>query len=1117
MSIECLNCDTANRAGRRFCSSCGTALPVACVSCGFSNEPDDAFCGGCGVAIVQSNSAPVPARRQSPVDPAKPYAFEGDRRQLTVMFCDLVGSTVISEQLDPEEMTGLLTAYRVACAEVVEQFGGFIGNFMGDGLLIYFGYPQAHEDDPQRAIRAGLAIISAVEALNKDFSAPDVCLNVRIGVNTGLVVAADIGAGEQREKMAIVGDTPNIAARLQSLAEPGTVVIGRRTHRLIEGLFICEPLGAQSLKGVSDPIEVFRVCESTEARSSFEAKLQRGLTPMAGRKEELSLLVNRWDQAKGGDGQIVLVSGEPGVGKSRVLQHFQMQVLAQNCTAISFVCSNYRQDTPFHPVIDFFERTLQSEADNAPTAMLDKLDAYLAELGFDVAEYGSLLAAMLSLPAAGRYNTPVLTLEDQKKQTLKALVSVAKALSEKTPLLILVEDLQWADHSTREFLGLLVEHVRTSRILVVPAFRADFEPLWSKQPHLTVLRLRHLSRPESIELIEGVTGGRPLPDEVLDHICSKTDGVPLFIEELTKLVLEMDLLKLVNGRYELTGPLGATAIPDSLQDSLMARLDHLGSAKEAAQLASVLGRTFGHALLLAVTQKSEDALDVALTRLVDSELLYRRGLAPEVVYEFKHALIKDAAYQGLLHSKRRQLHLDIAEVLEGRFPQVSERSPEVLSYHYKAAGDVEKAIPFSFRAGDAAAARYASTEASAHYQSALDMAKSIPSDELSAKLQIRAILKLANVASSRDQFERNLGNLGMARTLAEKIDHKIRLCQIQYWTGRTYYVLGRFALAADLARQALELAEQLSDTDERMKTGPVNLLARVHCLLGEPVAAINYASQSVRQMHDVGDHLEEAAVAGVLAFALAQHGQYQQAMDAANHGVALAREVAHLPTEAACLMFRGLVNGWFGHLSDATPDFEQSLYICEQSGDVFRKYLTLGWRGEACLVAGEIVAARNHLEQCLELGATLGTSFHRGAFEAFLAKALLSKGDINTAMRLSEAAVVTATESGETWPRSIALRVATEVQIASSTPDISAAQASITSAIQIQTERQCKCDLAWSYLVNGHVLAAKGEHKEAAQAYAVTRRMFEDLNIERGIELAKTALVALKGVGATAD
>jgi class 3 adenylate cyclase/tetratricopeptide (TPR) repeat protein len=1088
---------------------------MACGECGFANEPGDLFCGGCAAPLAKSARARQADSKKPETEEARSYAFEGARRQLTVMFCDLVGSTLISEQLDPEEMTGLLTAYRIVCAEVVERYGGFIGNFMGDGLLIYFGYPQAHEDDPQRAIRAGLSIISAVDALNDDFSHQEVRLSVRIGINTGLVVAADIGAGEQREKMAIVGDTPNIAARLQGLAKPGTVVIGRRTHRLIEGLFVCEPMGPQTLKGISEPVEVYKVRQSTEARSSFEAKIQRGLTPLAGRKEEMGLLVSRWQQAREGDGQVVLISGEPGVGKSRVLQGFQSVVEKENSPIVSFVCSNYRQDTPFHPVIDFLERTLSSGPDGTPEMMLDNLDNFLSDHGLDVDEYGALLATMLSLPATGRYDAPPLTLQDQKIRTLKALVALISALSETAPLLIVVEDLQWVDHSTQEFLGLLVEHVRSSRILLVLAFRADFEAPWTKDPHLTVIRLRHLGRSESIELIEGVTGGRSLPNEVLEHILSKTDGVPLFIEELTKVVLEMDLLVVRDDRYELTGPLGTTAIPDSLQDSLMARLDLLGAAKEAAQLASVLGRTFGHALLLAVAQKSEEALDEALTRLVDAELLYRRGLAPEIVYEFKHALVKDAAYQGLLHSKRRQLHKEIAGILETRFPQMTERSPELLSYHYQEAGKVKKAIPYSFKAGDDAARRYASAEASAHYQSALDMAKAITDAEESARCQIRAILKLANVASTRDQFERNLGNLGMARTLAEKIGHQVRLCQIQYWTGRTYYVLGKFNLAADLARQALDLAQSL-DGDDRMTSGPINLLARVHCLLGEPVAAVKYAAQSVLQMRTAGDRVEEAAVSGVLAFAHAQRGDFEEALKAANHGVDLAKELDHLPTVAACLMFRGLVHGWFGKLADAAPDFEQGLYVCEKSGDVFRKYLTLGWRGEACLIAGDVVAARNSLEQSLALGAKLGTTFHRGAFEAFLAKSLLVQGDVDDALRVSERAVATATETGETWPRSIALRIATEVQLASPEPDLEFAARSIATALEIQSARACNCDLAWTHLVHGQVLAAMADETDARETFAKSARLFEELGIDRGAKLAKSALAAMETRGAAA-
>lgn len=1102
--MECINCASENREGRKFCGGCGIALPMFCVSCGFTNEPDDAFCGGCGSKVADPpRPAFVPARLP------RSDIFEGDRRQLTVMFCDLVGSTLMSEQLDPEEMARFLTAYRLACADVVERYGGFVANYMGDGLLVYFGYPHAHEDDAQRAIRAGLSVIEAIKNLNKDFGTVTQELNVRLGVNTGLVVAADIDAGERRDKIAVVGDTTNIAARLQSLAEPGTIVIGRRTHRLIEGLFTCKALGPKKLKGMSGPIEVFRVCEATDARSSFEAKLRLGLTPMAGRHKEMGILTDRWDHAREGIGQVVLLSGEPGVGKSRVLQNFQSIVTDDGCGSISFICSNYGQDTPFHPVVDFIERALQVGSNATSEDTLQKLDAFLADLGLAEPEYASLIAAMLNVPAVGRYEVPTPTPEDRKSKTLNALVAVVNAFARKGPLLVLVEDLQWADPSTLEFLDLLVESVSTTSILVVLAFRADFEPRWEKQPHFTEIKLPPLNRAESINIIHGVTGGRSLPEDVLAHILDKTDGVPLFIEELTKLVLEMDLLAVQDGEYALSGPLGSTAIPASLQDSLRARLDHLGPAKEVAELASVLGRSFGHAVLRAVTQKDEEVLDHALKRLVDSELLYRRGVAPDTVYEFKHALVKDAAYQGLLRSKRRQLHLETADILESHFPKMTERSPELLSYHYKSAGQVEQAIPYSFMAGDAAAARYAATEAATHYQSALEMAQSVASPDLSARLQIRAILKLANVASGREQIERNLGNLGTARTLAENIGHQIRLCQIRYWTARTYYVMGRFGLAADLARQALELADTLGD-DDRMKTGPVNLLARIHCLLGEPVAAISYANQSVRQMHEAGDQVEEASVSGVLAFALALHGQYEEAIQAADHGVARAEGIDHLPTQAACFMFRALVNGWFGRLSDATPDFDRGLEMCEQSGDVFRKYLILGWRGEACLIAGEIAAARDSLEQCLELGTKLGTSFHRGAFEAFLAKALLSEGQPDAAIGLSEAAVVTATESGETWPRSIALRVATEVQLASDTPDIGAAQAAIEVAIAIQAARQCKCDLAWSQLVQGEVLTSGGHHAEAVEAFGLAAEQFQKLGIVRGIDLAQMALAQPK-------
>ncbi len=1024
------------------------------------------------------------------------------------MFCDLVGSTEISEHLDPEELTELLTAYRSACAEVVKRFDGYIGNYMGDGLLIYFGYPHAHEDDPQRAIHAGLSLIVAVDTLNSDVAPSGVRLAVRIGINTGLVVAGDIGTGEQREKMGIIGETPNVAARLQTLAEPGTVVIGNSTQRLVEGLFVCESMGPQQLKGISEPVEAFRVHETSDARSRFEATLRRGLTPLVGRQEEINLLLKRWDQAKDGEGQVVLLSSEPGVGKSRILQSFQDKVEGEAGEIVHYICSTYHRDTPFYPVISQLERMLAVGKNDTAEQTLDRLDAFLGEQGLTAAEYGPLLAGLLTLPTTGRYPALTLSPEDKKKKMLEALVNVVESLSSQAPVLVVVEDLQWVDRSSLEFLGFLMERVQTAHIILICAFRADFESPWGDHPHLTVVHLKRLSRKESLALIDGVTGGKSLPEEVLNHILVRTDGVPIFIEELTKSVLEMGWLVERDDSYKLTGPLPAKAIPESLQDSLMARLDRLAPVNEVAQLAAALGRTFSHEMLAAVSQLAESTFDKAMSRLVDAELVYRRGLAPEVIYEFKHALVQDAAYASLLHSKRRQLHMEIGQILEKQFMDVVDKSPELLAHHYREARLPEQAIPYTFKAGDAAVSRFASIEATAHYQSALDLAKSLPASKKNARYQIRAILKLANVASNREQFERDLSNLDHARSLAEEIDHQYRLCQIDYWTGRTNYVLGHFDLAVHCAERAMEIADTLGG-DDKVMAGPVNLLARIHCLRGEPQKATKYAARSVQQMHNLGNAIEEAAVSGVLAFAYAQHGRFTEGIEAAHHGVELAQELAHLPTAAACFMFRGVVNGWFGKLEPAVSDFEQALFICEKSGDVFRKYLTHGWRGEAYLVADDIVSARNDLEQCLALGDKIGTSFHRGAFEAFLAKAHLAQGEVEEALRISHSAVEAATQSAESWGRSIALRVAAETQLAIEAPDLDKAEETIRGALDLQEERQCRCDLTWSRLVLGHILAAKGDLEGASKAYGIAEWMFDELDIDRGREITKSALAAL--------
>ncbi len=1025
------------------------------------------------------------------------------------MFCDLVDSTALAERLDPEELAALLVAYRNVCVDVVHRFDGHLSRYVGDALLVYFGYPQAHEDDPQRAVRAALGIDAAMEGLSRLVAASGATLSVRIGINTGMVVVGDIGHGDLREKMGVVGETPNIAARLQALAEPGTIVVGEDTYRLIEGLYVFDDLGPQHLKGVSQPIRAYRVLRESGMKNRFEAKAARGLVPLVGREDEVGVLLKRWQQAAEGDGQAILLSGEAGVGKSRVLRGFQDRVQANLRNRVVYVCSPYHRDTPYYPVIEQLERSLRFAKHDTAAQKLAKLEAVMSDLGLPLAQTVPPLAALLGLPASERLSPAVSSGEDRKKRTLEAILAVLDGMAKRDPVLMIVEDLHWIDPSTVEVLKLITEWLASKRVLLICTHRPEFEPRWDALSNVISIKLSRLGRRESTELVTSVAGGKALPDEVIEHIIERTDGIPLFVEELTKTVLESGLLKDAGDRYVLSGPLPPRAIPDSLQDSLMARLDRLAPVKEIAQLAATLGRRFTYELLAAVSRLAESALNDALSQLMDAELVYRRGLPSDVVYEFKHALVRDAAYNSLLRSKRQQLHVEIARILEEQFPEAVEAKPELLSHHYQYAGFPDRAIPYSIRAGDVAASRYAAAEAGVHYQAALDMASSLPASDDAARARIQAILKLASVSSKREQFERDLENLERARRLAEQIDNREELCRVLYWIGRMNYVVGRFDRGVEYAEQALQAAEALGN-DDALTAEPVNLLARIHCLRGEPVHAIRYAARNVGQMHRLGNRIEEAAVSGVLAFAHGAHGCYREAMEAADHGVEMAITLEHLPTLAACYMYRAVVKGWFGRLQSSISDFERSLAISERTGDAFRRYLVHGWRGEACVLGDDLVSAQQALSECIALGDQIGTSFHRGAFQAYLAKIQLHNGDVEGAQRIGEEVMRTAGETGQPWSQSIALRIHAETLLAASPHRVADAEEAVRTAMRIQEQRGCRCDLAWSRLTLGQVLQAKGNVEAAMAEFVLASRAFEDMGIAQGMEKVSSALVTLR-------
>ena len=669
---------------------------------------------------------------------------EAERRQLTILFCDLVGSTALSRQLDPEDYRAAVRAYQAACAPVIERFDGHIAQYLGDGLLVYFGYPLAHEDDAQRAVRAGLAMVEAMGALTTRLEQQQgVRLAVRVGIHTGPVVVGEMGAGGRREQLAL-GETPNIAARLESLAAPNTVVISAALHQLVQGYFVCDDLGAHALKGVDTPFQVYRVLGESGAQSRLDVPSPRGLTPLVGREAEVTLLLDRWAQVKDGLGQVVLLSGEAGIGKSRLVQVLKDHLAGEPHTRLECRCSPYHTNSALYPVIDLWQRVLRFETAEAPADKLHKLEQMLAQYRLPLAETVPLFAALLSLPD-DRYPALALTPQQQKQKTLEALLALLVARAAQEPLLLIVEDLHWVDPSTLEFLSLLVDQGPTARMLTLCTFRPQFTPPWPPRAHIAQLTLTRLPRPQVGRMVTAVAGGKALPAEVVQQIVTKSDGVPLFVEEMTKLVLASGLLREHEDHYALTGPLPPLAIPATLQDALMARLDQLASAKAVAQLGATLGREFTYELLRAVAPMDELELWRGLVQLVQAEVLYQRGALPQATYLFKHALIQEAAYQSLLKSTRQQYHQRIAQVLAAQFPETTATQPELLAQHYTEAGLQAQALPYWHQAGQRAIARSAYAEARQHLTTGLEVLATVPETPARHQHELDLLTALARV------------------------------------------------------------------------------------------------------------------------------------------------------------------------------------------------------------------------------------------------------------------------------------------------------------------------------------------------------------------------------------
>jgi class 3 adenylate cyclase/predicted ATPase len=772
--------------------------------------------GGTSIAPPTASLVPLPTAPDvspaqvgaSPVGPATPDA---ERRQLTVMFCDLVDSTRLSSQLDPEEYRDVVRAYQATCTEVIRRYDGHIAQLLGDGLLIYFGYPQAHEDDAHRAVRTALGILAAMENLHTRLPhAKGIPLAVRLGIHTGLVVVGAMGDQGRHEHLAL-GETPNIAARIEGLAQPNTVAISDATYRLVQGYFECQDLGAHALRGVTESMRLYHVLGESGATSRLDVAQPQGLTPLVGRESEVTLLLERWEQAKAGHGQVVLLSGEAGIGKSRLVQMLKDHVA--NEPHIRWECrsAEYYQNTALFPLTDLFQLLLRFQAEDTPDEKLGKLEHVLSQYRPPLEESVPLFAPLLALSLPEHHYPPLnLSPQRQRQKTLETIVAILLEQAEQQPVLLIVEDLYWTDPTTLELLNLVLDQIPTAAVLVLLTCRPYFQPAWRHRSYLTEITVNRLSHTHVAQIVDRMTDGKAFPTEVLQQIIAKTDGVPLFVEELTKAIVESGQLKAVDGHYELIGSFSTFAIPATLQDSLMAQLDRLVTAKGVAQMGATIGRQFAYDLLQAVSQLDASTLQRELGRLVEAEIVYQRGLPPQSTYMFKHALIQDAAYHSLLKSTRQHYHQRIAQVLEEQFPEISATQPELVAHHYTEAGLSAQAIGYWQRAGQQASDRSAYLEAVSHFTTGIELLTALPETPAHTQQALTLYIALgAALQITKGQGAPEVEHAyTQARALCQQVGETPEMVPILLGLWRFYNQRAHFHTARELGDTLLRLGQQ---------------------------------------------------------------------------------------------------------------------------------------------------------------------------------------------------------------------------------------------------------------------------------------------------------------------
>jgi class 3 adenylate cyclase/DNA-binding winged helix-turn-helix (wHTH) protein/tetratricopeptide (TPR) repeat protein len=978
------------------------------------------------LAAAPDAAAPPAEQGLTPSPGALPAVAE--RRRLTVLCCNLLDFPTLAGQLDPEDLQEVVRAYRQACAEVLQRFDGYLAHYLGDGMLVYFGYPVAHEDDAQRAVWTGLGILEAMDTLTPRLTLPHgERVAVQLGMHTGLAVVGDMAMGAHHEPLAL-GETPHIAERLQRLAVPNTLLISAATYQLIEGYFTCEAVGEQTFRGLAQPLRAYRVLRASGAQSRFEVAAARGLTPLVGRGPEVELLVERWARVKQGMGQVVMLEGEAGIGKSRLVQVLKEHVASEAHTCWECRGVPYYQHTAWYPVIEFFQRWLQWRPGEAPGVPLGKLEVLLAQAQLMLAETVPLVAGLLALPLpAERYAPRSLPPEQERQDTLDVLLTLMGALAEQQPVLMIVEDLHWVDPSTLELLARLIDQVPTARIYTVLTCRPGFQPPWGFRTHLTPLTLNRLTRSQAEVMVQQILEEQPLPIAVLQQIVEKTDGIPLFVEEMTKAMLEAGSYTAVQAQDSRQGPLPALTIPTTLYEALLARLDRLGSAKGVAQLGATLGRQFSYTLLRAVTLLEDEPLQRALAALVAAELLYQRGQPPRAVYMFKHALLQEAAYESLLKRVRLEAHRRIVQVLEAQLSETVTTASE-LAYHALRGELWAQALAYFRQAGEHAVARSAYQEAVAAFEQALEIVPHLPEGRVTLTQAIDLRLALHSALYLLGEHGRVFVNLQDAQALAEALGDAHRLG----WVAT--YLLAHFAVACAPAQalvcgqRALAIASDLGEVG--MTVTAQTWLGSLYRSLGDYRRSMEFYQMNVAALHGALRHEyfglpgpASALCHSHLVAPLAECGAFPE-------GRAHAEEAVHIAEAADHPYSRALAYWAVGFRALRQGDLPQALPVLERSLDVAQGahvQLLVPWvaasLGAAYTLAERTADALALLEQAVEQAAAVGFILYHAVRVIWLGEAYLLAGRLEEASTQAQRALQFSRAHQERGHEAYALRL----------------------------------------------------------------------------------------------